>query len=126
MIDAWEFPTFGLRGTSYEPGEINGQPVRLAGTVHGFHGFAFVYVFCSQETLRQLLLDTGLTFQFVNDHTVTIVSESKGLSLATPDGRAPQAYAAAGADADPVRLSRADEGAQPAGQPGEVVGPKHW
>jgi len=54
VIDAWEFPTFGLKGSSYEFGEINGQAVRLAGTVHGFHGFAFVYVFCSQETLRML------------------------------------------------------------------------
>ena len=54
VIDAWEFPTFGLKGTSYEAGEVNGQPVRLAGTVHGFHGFAFVYIFCSQETLRML------------------------------------------------------------------------
>ncbi len=53
-IDAWEFPAFGLTGSSYEAGEVNGQAVRLAGTLHGFHGFAFVYVFCSQETLRQL------------------------------------------------------------------------
>jgi putative ABC transport system permease protein len=54
VIDAWELPTFDLKGAPYEAGEVNGQPVRLAGTVHGFHGFAFVYVFCSQETLRQL------------------------------------------------------------------------
>jgi putative ABC transport system permease protein len=53
-IDAWEFAAFGLKGSSYEAGEINGQPVRVAGTLHGFHGFAFVYVFCSQETLRLL------------------------------------------------------------------------
>jgi putative ABC transport system permease protein len=55
VIDAWEFPAFGLKGSSYEAGEINGQAVRLAGTLHGFHGFAFVYVFCSQETLRLLV-----------------------------------------------------------------------
>jgi putative ABC transport system permease protein len=54
VIDTWEFPTFGLTGSSYEAGEINGQTVRLAGTLHGFHGFAFVYIFCSQETLVQL------------------------------------------------------------------------
>jgi putative ABC transport system permease protein len=54
VIDAWEFATFGLKGSSYEAGEINGQPVRLVGTLHGFHGFAFVYVFCSQETLGML------------------------------------------------------------------------
>jgi putative ABC transport system permease protein len=54
VIDAWEFATFGLKGSSYEAGEINGQAVRLVGTLHGFHGFAFVYVFCSQETLKML------------------------------------------------------------------------
>lgn len=53
-IDAWEFPTLGLEGSGYEAGEINGQPVRLVGTLHGFHGFSFVYVYCSQETLRML------------------------------------------------------------------------
>jgi putative ABC transport system permease protein len=53
-IDAWEFPAFGLRGSSYEAGEINGQAVRLAGVLHGFHGFAFVYIFCSRDTLRML------------------------------------------------------------------------
>ena len=54
VVDAWEFATFGLTGRGYEAGEINGQAVRLAGTLHGFHGFSFVYVFCSQETLRRL------------------------------------------------------------------------
>jgi putative ABC transport system permease protein len=54
VIDAWEFKSFGLKGSSYEVGEVNGQAVRLAGLVHGFHGFAFVYVFCSRETLRLL------------------------------------------------------------------------
>jgi putative ABC transport system permease protein len=54
-IDAWEFPTLGLSGAPYEAGEVNGQEVRLAGLLHGFHGFSFVYVFCSQETLRRLV-----------------------------------------------------------------------
>jgi len=54
VVDAWEFSTLGLEGRSYEAGEINGQPVRLAGVLHGFQGFSFVYVFCSQETLRLL------------------------------------------------------------------------
>jgi putative ABC transport system permease protein len=53
-VDAWEFGNLGLNGSSYEPGEINGQPVRLVGTLHGFQGFIFTYVFCSRETLRQL------------------------------------------------------------------------
>jgi putative ABC transport system permease protein len=59
LIDAWEYRTFGLDGTSYEPGEINGRPVRVAGTLHGFHGFAFVYVFCSQDTMRMLTPQFG-------------------------------------------------------------------
>jgi putative ABC transport system permease protein len=54
-IDAWEFPTLGLTGGPYEAGEVNGQEVRLAGRLHGFHGFSFAYVFCSQETFRQLV-----------------------------------------------------------------------
>ncbi len=55
VVDAWELGTLGLSGRRNEPGEINGEPVRLVGTAHGFHGFAFIYVFCSQETLRQLV-----------------------------------------------------------------------
>jgi putative ABC transport system permease protein len=55
VVDAWEFATLGLTGRSNEAGELNGQPVHLAGTLHGFHGFSFIYVFCSQETLRQLV-----------------------------------------------------------------------
>jgi putative ABC transport system permease protein len=54
LIDSWEFSTFGLQGSSYEAGEINGQAVRLAGVLHGFHGFAFVYIFCSQDTMQLL------------------------------------------------------------------------
>ena len=54
VVDAWELDTLGLKGSSYEAGEVNDHPVRLAGTLNGFHGFSFVYVFCSHETLRQL------------------------------------------------------------------------
>jgi putative ABC transport system permease protein len=54
-VDAWEFATLGLKGERNEAGEINGEPVRLAGILHGFHGFNFVYVFCSQDTLRLLI-----------------------------------------------------------------------
>lgn len=54
VIDAWEFNTLGLKGSRNEAGEINGQAVRLAGVLHGFHGFSFVYVFCSQETMGLL------------------------------------------------------------------------
>ena len=55
VVDAWELKTLGLKGSNYEAGEINSQAVHLAGTVHGFHGFAFIYVFCSQDTLRLLV-----------------------------------------------------------------------
>jgi putative ABC transport system permease protein len=54
VVDAWEFANLGLKGSGYEAGEINGQPVRLVGALRGFQGFSFVYVFCSQDTLRQL------------------------------------------------------------------------
>jgi putative ABC transport system permease protein len=55
VVDAWELETLGLSGHSNEAGEINGAPVRVAGILHGFHGFAFIYVFCSHDTLRQLV-----------------------------------------------------------------------
>jgi putative ABC transport system permease protein len=54
-VDAWESATLGLKGAPYETGEVNGQPVRVAGVLHGFHGFSFAYVFCSQDTLRLLV-----------------------------------------------------------------------
>ncbi len=54
VIDGWELAPLGLQGTCYEAGEVNGVPVRLVGTLQGFHGFSFVYVFCSQETFRLL------------------------------------------------------------------------
>jgi putative ABC transport system permease protein len=55
VMDAWEFRTLGLKGSPYEAGEVNGQTVHLAGHLHGFHGFSFAYVFCSQETFRLLV-----------------------------------------------------------------------
>ena len=59
VVDAWELATLGLKGSGYEAGEVNGRPVRLAGTLHGFHGFSFTYVFCSRETLRLLVPDAA-------------------------------------------------------------------
>lgn len=55
VVDAWEFDALGLTGQGNEAGTINDRPVRIVGSMHGFHGFAFIYVFCSQETLRQLV-----------------------------------------------------------------------
>jgi putative ABC transport system permease protein len=54
-IDAWEFPTLDLTGAPYEKGEVNGQEVHLAALLHGFHGFSFAYIFCSQETFQRLV-----------------------------------------------------------------------
>jgi putative ABC transport system permease protein len=54
-VDAWEFHSLGLTGRPNEPGEIDGHAVRLAGKLHGFHGYSFIYVFCSQETFRRLV-----------------------------------------------------------------------
>ena len=33
VVDAWEFANLGLKGSSYEAGEINGQPVRLVSSI---------------------------------------------------------------------------------------------
>ena len=55
VVDAWELATLDMTGSRNEAGEVNGQPVRLAGVLHGFQGFYFIYVFCSQETMRLLV-----------------------------------------------------------------------
>ena len=54
VVDAWDMGTLSLTGAPYEAGEVNGRPARVVGVLHGFHGFSFAYVFCSQETFRQL------------------------------------------------------------------------
>lgn len=55
IVDAWELGNLGLKNGTGEQAEINGRPVRVVATVHGFHAQNFVYVFCSQETVRTLV-----------------------------------------------------------------------
>lgn len=55
VVDNWELPNLGLRRGTGEIAEINGQRVRIAGTLNGFEGHNFIYVFCSMQTARQLV-----------------------------------------------------------------------
>lgn len=55
IVDEWELPNLGLRHGEGEIAEINGQRVRIVGTLSGFEGHNFIYVFCSMQTARQLV-----------------------------------------------------------------------
>lgn len=55
IVDGWELANLDLRRGIGETAEINGWPVRVVATLHGFHGHNFIYVFCSQDTLRALM-----------------------------------------------------------------------
>ncbi len=54
-VDDWELRNLGLERGTGELGEVNGQRVKVVGTVHGFQGHNFIYLFCSMQTARQLL-----------------------------------------------------------------------
>jgi putative ABC transport system permease protein len=58
-VDAWELSHLGLRQGNGETAEVNGQRVTVVGTVRGFQGHNFIYVFCSLQTARQLLSHFG-------------------------------------------------------------------
>ncbi len=54
-VDEWEVRTLGLPHGVGDTAEVNYHRVRVAGTVHGFQGYNFVYVLCSLETARLLI-----------------------------------------------------------------------
>jgi putative ABC transport system permease protein len=55
VVDEWDLETLGLMKGVGEHAEINGQRVRVVGTVRGFRGHNFIYVFCSLQTARMLM-----------------------------------------------------------------------
>jgi putative ABC transport system permease protein len=55
VIDESEFGRVGLTGVGDNRGEINGQRVRVVGTVKGLKGISGPYIFCSLRTARRLL-----------------------------------------------------------------------
>jgi putative ABC transport system permease protein len=55
VVDKGNLADFGLRDAEDEFVEINNQRVRVVGTVEGYQGITFLYVFCSEQTARQLL-----------------------------------------------------------------------
>lgn len=54
VVDDWELPNLGVHRGVGEVAEINGQRVRIVGTLRGFEGHNFIYVFCSMQTVRLL------------------------------------------------------------------------
>jgi putative ABC transport system permease protein len=49
-----DLPTYGLDEGKEAGAEINGQRVRVVGTITGFRGALYPHLFCSLETCRQL------------------------------------------------------------------------
>lgn len=79
VVDEGSLAKLGMRRGSGEVAEINGNRVRVVGTVHGFEGITFLYVFCSLQTARTLLppyqLNSGLmTYGLARCRTLEDVS----------------------------------------------------
>jgi putative ABC transport system permease protein len=55
VVDEWNLGKLGLSKGADQSAEINGQRVRVVGTVHGYQGLTALYIFCSLETARMLL-----------------------------------------------------------------------
>jgi putative ABC transport system permease protein len=55
VVEEWDLPNLGLHTGTDEIAEINMQRVRVVGTIRGFQGPNFSYVFCSLQTARMLL-----------------------------------------------------------------------
>ncbi len=55
VVDEWDLENLGLSKGVGEHAELNGRRVRVVGTVRGFQGHNFIYVFCSLETARMLM-----------------------------------------------------------------------
>jgi putative ABC transport system permease protein len=59
VVDEWDLENLGLRRGVDQAAELNSLAVRVVGTVRGFQGHNFIYVFCSLETARRLLPPFG-------------------------------------------------------------------
>ena len=57
VIDEWDLSVLGLTTGVGEYIEINEQRMRVIGTVRGYQGLNFVWVFCSQATAKMVLPD---------------------------------------------------------------------
>jgi putative ABC transport system permease protein len=55
VVDEWDLENLGLSRGVDEVAELNRLSVRVVGTVRGFQGHNFIYVFCSLETARRLV-----------------------------------------------------------------------
>jgi putative ABC transport system permease protein len=70
IVDESEFERLGIKGIG-EPAEVNGQRVRVVGTVRGYKSLAGPYIFCSLETARPLLRMTDDQTTFILARTDT-------------------------------------------------------
>jgi len=73
VVDEWDLPVLGLTTGVDENVEINGRRARVVGTVRGYQGLNFVWVFCSLSTAKMLRPETGrqadlTTFGLVKCH----------------------------------------------------------
>ena len=55
VVDRWDLENLGLNKGTGEAGELNQKRVRVVGTVSGFRGHNFIFIFCSLQTARMLL-----------------------------------------------------------------------
>jgi putative ABC transport system permease protein len=59
VVNEWDLPVLGLTAGVDEYVEINERRVRVVGTVRGYQGVNFVWVFCSLSTAKMLHPETG-------------------------------------------------------------------
>jgi putative ABC transport system permease protein len=55
VVDEWDLENLGLKRGVDEDAEVNRLRVQVVGTVRGFQGHNFIYVFCSLETARRMM-----------------------------------------------------------------------
>jgi len=55
VVDKWDLFNLGMQRGPGEVAEINGQQVRVVGTMHSFQGLNFAWIHCSLETARMLV-----------------------------------------------------------------------
>ena len=70
VVDESDMPRLGLAGIGSK-GKVNGQEVRLVGTVRGLKSLAAPWVFCSQTTARELLAVVRPTYR---DHSTYLLA----------------------------------------------------
>lgn len=79
VVDRSEMQRLGLADVGSK-GKVNGQEVRLVGTVSGLKSLAAPYIFCSQTTARAVLSVVNPQY---NDHTTYLLARCESPERAT-------------------------------------------